>query len=73
MRTYVLLVARLNCFRHCEERSDAAIHRKGTKAGLLRSARNDEEEPCMSIRKMIALHPDVQGASTSRSAMPRIT
>src|SRR5438309_1153635 len=38
------------------------IHRKGTKAGLLRSARNDGiEEKCMSIRKMISLHPDVHG------------
>src|SRR3982751_1721479 len=33
---------------------------KGTKPGLLRFVRNDEGGS-MSIRKMIALHPDVHG------------
>ena len=73
MRTYVLLARVSTAFVIARSAGTRQSTEKGTKAGLLRSARNDEEEPCMSIRKMIALHPDVQGPSTSRSAMPRIT
>jgi hypothetical protein len=40
--------------RHCEERSDDAIHACGNKAGLLRCARNDGEACHRERRKRLA-------------------